>query len=64
MLEKNFPYYKQPNRRKCYWMLKECLKGKSPCSYACPGYLSVAQADRQRKTKDQGGCYGQDICRG
>jgi hypothetical protein len=44
--------YKQPNRRKCYyWLVKECLLGKSPCSYSCPGYLSVAQAEKKRQER-------------
>ena len=64
MLNQQDIHYKQPNRRKCYWMVQECLKGKSPCSYSCPGYLSVAQAERQRKLKDQGGYHGQSFYRG
>lgn len=53
MLKDERTYYKQPNRRKCYWLIKECVLGKSPCSYACPGYLSVAQADKQRNHTDK-----------
>ena len=40
-------YYKQANRRKCYWLVKECILGKNPCSYRCPSYISVAQADKK-----------------
>jgi len=64
MLKDKHTYYKRPNGRKCYWMVQECLKGKSPCSYNCPGYLSVAQAERQRKLNERGGYYDQSFYRG
>ena len=47
-------YYKQANRRKCYWLIEDCLLGKSHCSYTCLSYISVAQADKKLKiTKEE-----------
>jgi len=37
--------YRKANRRKCYWLCPDCLKGYGQCSLKCPGYLSVAKAD-------------------
>jgi len=56
-------YYKQANRRQCYWLVQECLKGKSPCSFSCPGYLSVAQAKSKQRDMEEGEYHGQDFCR-
>jgi len=44
--------YPHPNRRKCYWLCRDCLKGRSQCSTKCPDYLSVAQAERTKREKD------------
>ncbi len=42
--------YKRPNRRKCYWLCPDCLKGrKGECSYQCPDYISIARAERIRR---------------
>jgi hypothetical protein len=43
--------YQRPNRRKCYWLLRDCLKGHNQCSTRCPDYISVARAERIRKEK-------------
>ncbi|MBI2851971.1 MAG: hypothetical protein HYX84_02540 [Chloroflexi bacterium] len=43
--------YKRPNRRKCYWFFRDCLKGKSRCSTKCPDYLSIAQAERMKRER-------------
>jgi len=52
--------YKQPNRRRCYWNIVtmsswECLKGHlySQCSPMCADYLSVAQAERAIREKEE-----------
>ena len=44
--------YPCPNQRKCYWLLRDCLKGRQGCSTRCPDYLSVAQERRIRRAKD------------
>ncbi len=44
-------YYKRPNRRQCYWLCKDCLRGRNKCSTACPDYLSVARADRAKRQR-------------
>ena len=42
--------YRRPNRRKCYWLCRECLKGHSHrCSPKCPDYLSIARAERIKR---------------
>jgi hypothetical protein len=39
--------YRRPNRRKCYWFCRECLKGHTHrCSPKCPDYLSIARAKK------------------
>ena len=44
--------YRQPNRRKCYWLCKGCLKHhEHGCSTKCPDYLSVAQAKAMIKER-------------
>jgi len=45
--------YQRPNRRKCYWLCRDCLKGQSQCSTKCPDYLSVAEAKRIKREKDR-----------
>jgi hypothetical protein len=42
--------YRRPNRRKCYWLCRDCLKGHSHrCSPKCPDYLSIAKAKKQKR---------------
>ncbi len=45
--------YPKANRRKCYWLCPDCLKGHKRCSINCPDYLSVAQAQRQIKERQE-----------
>jgi hypothetical protein len=45
-------FYSRPNRRRCYWLCRDCLKGRSQCSTKCPDYVSVAQAERTKREKD------------
>jgi len=46
--------YRQANRRKCYWLCQDCLKGhKHRCSIKCPDYLSVARAAQIIREKKQ-----------
>gem|GEM_PF-5980335 len=45
--------YKRPNRRKCYWLCRDCLKGHNQCSTRCPDYVSVARAERAIKEKTE-----------
>ena len=40
--------YRRTNRRKCYWLCRECLKGHNHrCSPKCSDYLSVARAEKE-----------------
>jgi hypothetical protein len=49
----NAQLYRRPNRRKCYWLCGECLKGHTHrCSTKCPDYLSVARAERIKREGD------------
>jgi len=50
MRDKPFTY-QRANRRRCYWLVRDCIQGRSPCSTKCPDYLSVAGADRIKREK-------------
>jgi hypothetical protein len=43
--------YPYPNRRKCYWLVQECLRGHNKCSTRCADYMSVAEAEREKRIK-------------
>ncbi len=50
--------YRQPNRRKCYWLCNGCLKGhEHRCSTKCHDYLSVAQAEIMIREKREAQFY-------
>ena len=47
-------FYPRPNRRKCYWLCRDCIKGHTQCSTRCPDYVSVARAEKARREKQNG----------
>jgi len=60
LTENTHVIYKQPNRRKCYWNIVTtynwyCLKEHSyaQCSPKCVDYLSVAQAERAIREREE-----------
>jgi len=45
--------YRCPNRRKCYWFCRECLKGHNQrCSPKCLDYLSIAKAKKYLERRE------------
>ena len=47
--------YPLPNHRRCYWLIRDCLKGhETPCKPSkCPDCVSVARAKRERDAKER-----------
>ena len=50
MSDKPFTY-PSADRRRCYWLVRDCLKERGPCSTKCPDFISVARADRIKKER-------------
>ncbi|MDO8691251.1 MAG: hypothetical protein Q7R39_14790, partial [Dehalococcoidia bacterium] len=55
MWKDNMITYPLANRRRCYWLVRDCLKGhETPCKPSkCADYVSVARAKRERDAKER-----------
>ena len=45
--------YPRPNRRKRYWLCRDCIKGRNPCSIKCPDYVSLAEAAKAERARKE-----------